>query len=288
MPVPLTRFVFHTAAGYGCLTLKSSEVRQLYGPKIAPEKLSSTGPKVCVGAGTGLGECYLTPSITGNYTCFPSEGGHVEYAPRNDTEIALFKYLSHKFASKQRISVERVVSGIGLANVYEFLAATNLKRIAASVHAEFEAAGDEQGRVVAENARAGTLCEQAVHIMMAAYGCEVGSTAIKWIPTSGLFVTGGLTPKNIKYIDGPNTEFMKSYLNKGRVAKVLELIPLYAVMVEDLGVRGAHKAALMEYERLSGSITTKRSSESILSNVYVWLAATAAVSFVAGRWASKM
>uniref|UniRef100_A0A7S3PDE4 Glucokinase n=1 Tax=Amphora coffeiformis TaxID=265554 RepID=A0A7S3PDE4_9STRA len=107
------------AQGYGCLTLKASEVRHLNGPNVKPETLT-TGPKVCVGAGTGLGECYMTQTNNqGDYTCYPSEGGHVEYAPRDDTEVSLFRYLSNKFKSKHRISVERVVSGIGLANVYE-------------------------------------------------------------------------------------------------------------------------------------------------------------------------
>ena len=175
-----------------------------------PEKLL-TGPKVCVGAGTGLGECYLTQTQNdGAYTCFPSEGGHVEYAPRNDVEISLFQYISQKFASHHRISVERVVSGIGLANVYEFLANEYPEKVNATVHQEFDAAKDDKGRVVAENAQPGTLCRQAMDIMMSAYGCEVGSAAIKWIPLGGLFVTGGLTPKNIDHIDG-NTEFMQSY-----------------------------------------------------------------------------
>jgi glucokinase len=183
------------------------------------------------------------------YECFASEGGHVEYAPRNDIEMNMFTYLSNKFSSKDRISVERVVSGKGLANVYEFLAATHPTRIVPSVHAEFLAAGDEQGRVVSANASAGSLCHQAMSIMMSAYGCETGSAAIKWIPTGGLFVTGGLTPKNIQYIEGLHSDFMISYLNKGRVSPLLKHVPLFAVMVEDLGVRGAHKAALMEYEK---------------------------------------
>jgi glucokinase len=73
--------------------------------------------------------------------------------------------------------------------------------------------------------------------LLSAYGSEVGCAAIKWIPTGGLFVTGGLTPKNIKQIEGSDSEFMKAYYDKGRVSKILDNIPLFAVMVEDLGVR---------------------------------------------------
>ena len=61
----------------------------------------------------------------------------------------------------------------------------------------------------------------------------------------GLFVTGGVTPKNIHFIEGRNSCFMTAYLDKGRVSPLLEKIPLFAVMTEDLGVRGALKAAAM-------------------------------------------
>jgi glucokinase len=271
------------------------------------------GPKVCIGAGTGLGECYLTPNDTAQkgataaevtYTCFASEGGHVEYAPRNDLEIQMFQYLSDEFDGQGRISVARVVSGVGLANVYKFLAQTFKDRIVPSVHEEFLHAGDEQGRVVAQAASRDdatvvtgssnstpSLCQQAMSIMMSAYGCEVGSAAIKWVPTGGLFVTGGLTPKNIKYIEGLETDFMKSYLHKGRVRPLLDRVPLFAVMVEDLGVRGVHKAALMEYEKYQERSASSRSKWSWTSVGFQWMplngliavaAAAAMISFSAG------
>lgn len=62
---------------------------------------------------------------------------------------------------------------------------------------------------------------------------------VKFIPTGGLYVTGGLTPKNIDWIEGQDSLFMKAYRDKGRVSPILEIIPLFAVMTEDLGVRGA-------------------------------------------------
>jgi glucokinase len=292
---PSTSFTFfclNLQQGYGCLTLKKHEVRPLFGPSNLDEL--PVGPKVCIGAGTGLGECYMTPNdrdgkVT-TYSCFPSEGGHVEYAPRNDVEVSMFKFLSNKFSSNHRISVERVVSGKGLANVYEFLAAEHPTSIIHDVHEEFLKAGDQQGRVVAENATEGSLCQQAMAIMMSAYGCETGSAAIKWIPTGGLFVTGGLTPKNIKYIEGMHTDFMISYLNKGRVSPLLKRIPLFAVMVEDLGVRGAHKAAVMEYEKFledGGLVTKSATVEAYLREKGLALTATAALGFAFGVGLSK-
>lgn len=72
-----------------------------------------------------------------------------------------------------------------------------------------------------------------------AYGSEVGVAALKWIPRGGLYVTGGLTPKNMKWIQGEQNHFMRAFKDKGRVSGLLEEIPMYAVIAEDLGLRGA-------------------------------------------------
>ena len=180
----------------------------------------------------------------------------MEYAARNELEVALFNSLNHKFRTKHRISVVRVVSGTGLGNVYEFLVEYYPQRVDKSLHDRYvKAPHDEKPAIVSIRAHQEideqgqkqkkktddqkSLCRLAMDIMMSAYGCEVGSSAIKWIPTGGLFVTGGLTPKNMQFIagclQGEKTEFMKSYLHKGRVSPLLERIPLYAVLVEDLG-----------------------------------------------------
>lgn len=269
------------AQGYGCLTLQPNEVRHLHGPKAFPD----SGPKVCVGAGTGLGECYLTPAVgTGIYSCFPSEGGHVEYSPKCDVEIKMLKYLRHKFESKTRISMERVVSGIGLANVYDFLSNEYPDRVDKKIQKEFDAAGDDKGRVVATNATEGSLCLQAIELMMSAYGSEVGNAAIKFIPTGGLFVTGGLTPKNIKHIEGKNSKFMEAYVDKGRVKPLLDTVPLFAVMTEDLGVRGAYKCAMMDFERICGETRESKPQSNMedKTQTYLIMVIVAAMAFGVG------
>ena len=159
--------------GYGALDLDLDEecVELLPGSKA---KIDDLGPKVCVGAGTGLGECFLTKSSLSpelGYECYPSEGGHADFSPRGALEAELLDSLRAKFGGAHRVSVERVVSGTGLANVYGFLAAKFPERVDAAVHEEFLSAGDQQGRVVGVNsAKEGSLAQQAMHIMMAAYG----------------------------------------------------------------------------------------------------------------------
>jgi len=76
-----------------------------------------------------------------------------------------------------------------------------------------------------------------------------------------LFITGGLTPKNIKFIEGENSPFMKAYNDKGRVSPILEYVPAFAVLTEDLGVRGAHKCAVLEYETYQNSQDSKRKNK---------------------------
>lgn len=116
--IPVVRLVNDFVAnGYGLLCLnESSECVVLQSGTKNPN-----APIACIGAGTGLGECFLTPDGKGSYDCFPSEGGHAEFAPRSEREYRLLNFLKMRFEQKHRVSVERVVSGIGLANVYDFL-----------------------------------------------------------------------------------------------------------------------------------------------------------------------
>lgn len=81
-----------------------------------------------------------------------------------------------------------------------------------------------------------------------AYGSEAGTACLKWLPYGGLYLTGGLTPKNIDLISDPNGPFLAALLDKGRVSDMLSNIPVYAVMVENLGERGAHRQAFIDYE----------------------------------------
>jgi glucokinase len=150
------------AQGYGCLTLKSNEVEEL--TEGSHDKVEEYGPKVCVGAGTGLGECFLTWNGNG-YKCYPSEGGHTEFNPRTKLEIEMRENLMKKFGYLHRLSIERVVSGMGLADVYEFLASAFKDRVDSIVHDQFLKAENEKAKIVADNCGQ-ELCKLALDIMM--------------------------------------------------------------------------------------------------------------------------
>jgi len=208
-------------------------------------------PIACLGAGTGLGECYLTADACGRYTCFPSEGGHAEYAPIDELTHDLRDWMMNKFLfsgdnkgyykKSKRVSVERVVSGPGLANIYAFLrdhwAFVDFRN--EFVDLEFsEAPWHMQGAIVARGAKSGDIiCRKAVKIFTESYGSEAGVAALKWMPKGGLYISGGIAAKNPEWIK--SEAFYEAYKNKGRLSPMVESVPLYLVLTEDTGERGA-------------------------------------------------
>lgn len=150
--------------GYGLLTVDIEKECIVINEGADP--IDETGPICSVGAGTGLGECYLTTS-TGSrdgYKCFPSEGGHSDFAPRDEVQVKLLNFIQKRFGGKHRVSVERVCSGSGLVNVYDFLAAEYPDKVDPTAHKQIEAGKDMKGKFIAMNAKPGSLCEQAMII----------------------------------------------------------------------------------------------------------------------------
>ena len=98
-----------------------------------------------------------------------------------------------------------------------------------------------------------------------AYGAEAGVAALKWIPLGGLYIAGGLTPKNLDLIKGTNTAFMRAFHDKGRLSPLLKRVPVYAVLAEDIGQRGAHLVAFrLLRESLSAEPVTPTDASTIL------------------------
>jgi glucokinase len=239
------------AQGYGLLTLRDSEKKKLN------DAVPRAGaPIACVGAGTGLGECFLTADSRGVYTCFPSEGGHAEFAPRSPLTHDLRDQLVHLYdtpnlemlggSRPKRVSVERVVSGPGLANIYRFLRShwAYVDHVGQKIDQDFvQAPKHMMGAVVARGAReADYVCQKAVDVFSECYGSEAGVVALKFLPFGGLYVSGGIAAKNPEWIESKT--FYDAYKDKGRLSPTVEQVPLYLVLTEDTGERGALYAAI--------------------------------------------
>jgi glucokinase len=198
---------------------------------------SPTGNRALISAGTGLGEAGLL-ALPNGYEPFPSEGGHTDFGPRNELEIELLRYLMDRF---DHVSYERVLSGPGLHNIYQFLRDTGRGDEPAWL-AEQIAQGDPSA-VIATSALEGTsdICVQALDIFVSVYGAEAGNLALKVVATGGMFVGGGIAPKIIRKLS--SSPFLKAFTSKGRMGRLLQDIPVRVITNDKTALLGAGRVA---------------------------------------------
>lgn len=195
------------------------------------------GAIAVIAAGTGLGEAVLL-NAGPRRLAVPSEGGHADFAPGNEIEIELLRYLGSRYG---HVSWERVVSGPGLHAIYCFLVESGRGDGNAELAARM-AAGDPAA-VVAEAAMAQvdpTAC-RALDVFMRAYGAEAGNLALKVLATGGVYVAGGIAPKILERLRGGR--FLRGFTAKGRYAPLLQRIPLKVVLEPRAALFGAAQRA---------------------------------------------
>jgi len=230
------------AVGYGILGLAGEDLATLQA--VTPD---STAPIAIIGAGTGLGEGFLIPAANGVCRAFSTEGGHADFAPRSALEFQLWTYLREK-NNLERVSVERVVSGTGIASIYQFLRDASPDEESSRMAAVYRTWAGETGKEVktvdlaaevskAALANSDFLCEQAMHLFVEAYGAEAGNLALKILPYGGLYVAGGVAPKILPLLQAGG--FMKAFLSKGRMRPVMEKIPVHVILNPRVGLIGA-------------------------------------------------
>jgi len=199
----------------------------------------SAGNAALIAAGTGLGEAGIYWDGARRWP-FPCEGGHCDFAPRNNTEIALLEYLLRKFG---RVSYERVISGQGLQNIYDFLRDSGKEREPPWLKQELQSAPDSVALIsqygLQENA---SICRTALEIFVSVYGAEAGNLALKMMATGGLFVSGGIAAKIVPVLT--TGEFLQAFVTKGRLQPVLETIPVRVIVNDRVGLVGAARYAV--------------------------------------------
>jgi glucokinase len=221
------------ATAYGVAALGEEQLVVLN-----PGRRAHGGNIAIIAAGTGLGEAALIWDGA-HYHAMASEGGHADFAPRNELEIELLRYL---LTLKHRISYERVLSGPGLVTVYNFFKATGLAAEPEWLRLEIEAS-DDAARTISQAALSGRaeICVRALDLFVSVYGAQAGNLALTVKATGGVFVGGGIAPKIIeKLTDGT---FIKAYKDKGRLSPMVEAAPVAVIMEPKTALIGAGRYA---------------------------------------------
>lgn len=218
--------------GYGIEALSAEDVVTLQSGK--PR---TRGPRVVLGAGTGLGVGVL---VWGRdfYEVLPSEGGHADFAPTDAEQVELLRSLMSEF---DHVSAERLVCGSGLVRIYEFLRARDAAPESVALRVAMEK-GDAAAEISAA-AQAGTdrLAQAALDLFVRLYGAQAGNLALTVLASGGVYVAGGIAAKIIdKLRDGV---FLKAFLAKGRMASLLIDMPVHVVLNTRVGLLGAALAA---------------------------------------------
>lgn len=191
-----------------------------------------------IAAGTGLGEALLVwdgarflPSAT--------EGGHADFAPRDDVEVELLHFLRARFG---HVSWERVLSGNGLGNLYDFFRARGCAEGADNAHA-LAAAADRNAAIAQMGLeRRSEAAARALELFASIYGAEAGNLALKSLAVGGVYVCGNIADRMLEVLS--RGAFRTAFVDKGRFAPLMERIPVAVVRDPDIGLAGATRVAL--------------------------------------------
>lgn len=231
------------ANGYGIPELAPSAIFTLH-----PGDATSVGHRGLIAAGTGLGEAMLIWDGKHRHVPIPSEGGHCDFAARTDREIALLQYLKRTLAG--RVSFERVVSGLGLKNIYSFL--RDVEKLDEPEWLRERMTVEDPNAVIGECADDGSswLCFETMQMFAASYGAEAGNLALKILAMGGIYLGGGIAPKALKTLQ--SGAFTHAFLDKGRLSPLLQNIPVRVILDETCALLGAAAYAEIRSAELSG------------------------------------
>jgi len=199
------------------------------------------GNRAVISARTGLGVAGMYWDGYRHHP-FACEGGHSDFAPRNALEMELLAYLQKKYG---RISYERLLSGPGIKNIYDFLRDAHKAGEPQWLKDQIAAAPDPPA-VISQLAQEGkaAICDQTLSIFVSIYGAETGNCALNFLSTGGIFIGGSVAAKNVSKMKDPI--FMESFLDKGRMVDLLKEIPVTIVLNDDSGIIGAARYTLIE------------------------------------------
>ncbi len=227
------------ATAYGALVLPES-AKVVLNPDAAFGEAPLSGNRAVIAPGTGLGEAVLYREGA-RYRPSASEGGHTDFAPRNDLEIALLQFLLKKHA---HVSYERLLSGPGLFTLYQFMKAHEQGDEPAWLSERL--VSEDPAAVISEAALAqkSDLCTKALDCFVSLFGAEAGNLALKALATGGVYLGGGIAPKILpKLKEGL---FMDAFVRKGRYSTLLSKIPVWLIDDPQSALHGAASFACIK------------------------------------------
>jgi len=199
------------------------------------------GNRAVISAKTGLGMAGLYWDGFRHHP-FACEGGHADFAPRDQLQMELLGYLQKQFG---RVSCERILSGPGIRHIYNFLRDTKKVEEPAWLREQLAAAQD-QPPLISQLALEGkaAICEQALAIFVNVFGAEAGNCALRYMTSGGVFIGGTIAAKIATAMQTQG--FMQAFLDKGRMGALLKDMPVQIVVNDDSGLIGAARYTLVQ------------------------------------------
>ena len=215
---------------------------------LIPGEPDVQGAKGVIAPGTGLGEGFLVWDGK-HYTSHPSEGGHTSFGPETPLQLELLNYMDPIFG---HVSYERVCSGMGIANLYQFL------RDGKGLHEpdwllkELDAVEDPTPTIAkAALENKAKICTQTMDLFVSILGSEAGNLALKVLATGGIYLGGGIPRRILSLLRGEI--FRQAFIDKGRFADMLNRVPVYVITHKQAGVFGAACHGLQDQTQASAN-----------------------------------
>lgn len=209
----------------------------------SPGGLIKNTIRVAVGAGTGLGVAWVDDETQDGkrVTCpHDTEGGHIDFAPADETQIRLLQFLQRSFG---HVSYERILSGAGLVSLYHFCSGEPGDGFSKNDASQANNGQDDiSAEWVNNHSNNDAAADKALTLFVQIYGAYIGNIALLFKPYGGIFITGGIAAKISNKMQ--SEDFINAYLNKGRMRALVEQVTVYLVTNERVGVLGAMSEAI--------------------------------------------
>ncbi len=195
-------------------------------------------PRAVIGAGTGLGQAVMLPTKEGSWQVMATEGGHTDFGPRDPLQISLLEHLMAQF---DHVSYERLVSGPGIVELYQFLLIHDRYNENEPLRLAMETGDAAAAISLFAATKRDALAEKTMGLFCKIYAAQAANFALSTLPYSGLYLAGGIAAKNVELFQ--KEIFLSAFLDKGKMSSLLTKIPIMLILEEKVGLMGARLLA---------------------------------------------